>query len=271
MERCDFIKVSIEREENVLDNYQDVSYAFNKFFLAKDKESGKYGLINIKGEVIIPFEYEKKDFRNIIREKQYKESNDLILVKQDGMCGYKGLDGKILIDIKYQKGLPFREELAGVKIENYWGFIDKNDNLHIPFMYLDVKPFSENLAPVKLNNKWGYINKDNEVILPFIYDDASIFIDGTSLVKKDEEYHFIDKLGNELTNTISKTLYIKDESEIPNDAKKIKILEYLTIFELDEETVIIQDENLENFIKSVLEVEKKLLENKIILKRVVKK
>lgn len=270
MQRSDFIKVSIERDLNILDNYQDITYAFNKFFLARNKKTNKYGLINIKGEEIIPFEYEKKDFRNMIRERQYKEGMDLSIFKQDGMCGYKGQDGEIVIDIKYQKGLPFTEDLAGVKIENYWGFIDRTDNLVIPYIYQDVKPFSENLSSVKLNDKWGYINHRNEVILPFIYDEASIFIEGIALVKIGEKYYFIDKFGNKLMNNSLETLYIKYENEIPSNIKKIKIVEYLTIFESDEETIIIQDENLEKFIKSVLEVEKNLLEDKFILKRVVK-
>lgn len=71
--------------------------------------------------------------------------------------------------------------------------------------YEDAQLFSEDLAAVKQNGKWGYIDTDNKVVVPFQYELAYEFNEGKAIVAKssrqvdDETYYemgFIDKTGN---------------------------------------------------------------------------
>lgn len=48
--------------------------------------------------------------------------------------------------------------------------------------YEDASIFNENLAAVRKDGKWGYIDKDNNVVIPFIYGYASFFAEGLAVV-----------------------------------------------------------------------------------------
>lgn len=53
--------------------------------------------------------------------------------------------------------------------------------------YEDAQTFSENLAAVKKDGKWGYINDRNEVVIPFQYAYAWPFSEGRAVVYKEIE------------------------------------------------------------------------------------
>ncbi len=84
----------------------------------------KYGCINVKGETVIPFEYEED-----------KKNNYYL-----------------------RGGYVFSGGLAGVKKEK-WGFVDTKGNVVHPFIYDEILDFSEGLAWVKKDGKWGLIDK----------------------------------------------------------------------------------------------------------------
>lgn len=54
----------------------------------------------------------------------------------------------------------------------------------IPFQYEDADQFSEDLAAVKKNGKWGYIDHEGNVVIDFQYDYAWIFNEGYAIVGK---------------------------------------------------------------------------------------
>lgn len=56
----------------------------------------------------------------------------------------------------------------------------------IPPTYEDASRFSDDLAAVKQNGKWGYINLKGEVVIGFQYDFASYFSEGYAVVGR---YH----------------------------------------------------------------------------------
>jgi hypothetical protein len=89
----------------------------------------------------------------------------------------------------------FTEGMAGVRIKDKWGFIDKNCTLVIPCIYDKVCPFSENLAVVKVNDKYGYINKKGELVIPCTFDDASNFKNGIAKVHAKGKWEQINLSG----------------------------------------------------------------------------
>ncbi len=83
--------------------------------------------------------------------------------------------------------------------EMLYGFVDKdNDKLIIlPFVYEDVNIFCEDLASVKINGVWGYIDRDGREKIPFAYEWAGNFYNGNALVKINEKWGYTDKMGNQ--------------------------------------------------------------------------
>jgi hypothetical protein len=87
------------------------------------------------------------------------------------------------------------ENLAGVNLDNKWGYIDATGATKIPFKYEEASYFHEGLAPVKLNGKWGFINKTGATVIPFKYENAGNFFDGLAIVELGGKVGYINKTG----------------------------------------------------------------------------
>lgn len=267
MKRYDFIKVEIERIINGLSLYDDVSYAFNNFYLVKSKKNNLYGLINSKVEEVVPCEYQKHEFLNIIKIRQDDEygnsASSLKVVTKDYYKGYVDIFSRLQIPYLYEKALPFSENLAAVRYEDNWGFIDERNNQVIDFKYQYAKSFKEGLAPVKKNGKWGYINRKDEEIIPFIFDKAFEFRGEYALVEINNELQFINKHGDLIKNKITETFFTNNILDFPSDMISYKILEYFGIFETENETIYVKEKSLDEYKKKVLLLESNLIENNL--------
>ncbi len=119
----------------VLGDFVD-GLALAKNWGEKEKYLGKYGFINIKGETMIPFKYDKAQ----------EFSENLALV------------GKSIGDNEIK-----------------FGFIDKKGFEQIAINYEYAHSFSNGMAFVKQNNKYGWINVKGNYVIPNIYDLAEDF------------------------------------------------------------------------------------------------
>ena len=272
MERYDFIKVELERNLSVLASYSEVLYAYENFYLVKNSQNGLCGLINNQLEEVLPCKYQEADLKMLIYKRNQEIKNidfsSFKPLKKDGMVGYGDFNSNIIIPFDYQKGLPFQEDLAGVKYEGLWGFIDKTNSIIIPFQYEMASSFSNGLAPVKTNGKWGFINRNNEFIISPTYNEADSFRFGLALVKEGLEYFFINSKGQKMLTKLLETRFIQTKEDIPKDALNVKILEYLSIIEFLDQTVIVNDKDKKNYLKNLLKVEGLELSDRIkVLKK----
>lgn len=48
-----------------------------------------------------------------------------------------------------------------------WGFVDEHNTIMITYSFDEVRPFSEGLAGVRIDDKWGFLNLGGELIIPF--------------------------------------------------------------------------------------------------------
>jgi hypothetical protein len=150
----------------------------------------------------------------------------LALIKSsDDKYGYIDESGKIVINPQYKYASPFNEGLAAVtrpneKIE----YIDKTGKtiLSLDETMETAEPFSEGLAKVKINNKYGYINKDGNIAITAQYDYAGIFLEGLTEVDVKEgdsyKYGYIDKEGKTVIPP-----QFRSAGEFNNDRALIKI------------------------------------------------
>lgn len=55
-----------------------------------------------------------------------------------------------------------------------WGFVDDNDVTMITYSFHEVMPFSEGLAGVRIDDKWGFVNLGGQLVIPFRFDDKGV-------------------------------------------------------------------------------------------------
>lgn len=72
-------------------------------------------------------------------------------------------------------------------------------SLNFGYYLEDVKGFSNELAAVKYNGKWGFINKTGDIEIPFIFDEVNSFKTEITGVCENGVWYFIDILGNPIS------------------------------------------------------------------------
>ena len=164
--------------------------------------SGKWGLINGSGKILIPAIFDKLDAMY-----QSDKSNSLCFVanrgrKTDtgdepsitGNCGLLDLNGNEIIPFEYQEiysggknklivnkggGLGFSEGGAYVS-GGKWGVIDYSNKVKVPIIYDEVSAIQHNYVVRKgskmgeygivIGGKYGLVNSENKVLIPITYD-----------------------------------------------------------------------------------------------------
>lgn len=227
-------------------NNEFCSNMFSEGIVAVMK-NGKVGCIDMEGNEIIPFQYDKiEDF-----------NNGYAIATRNGKSMYIDKQGNELENI-YNKGNIFSYD----GIESLLSIHEDEYNSYHP-------TFSEGLIADKKDNLWGYVNTKGEVIIPYMYSSASDFYDGHAQVTLgdkrfviknplyDEKYNisfnpstynefkdvdeYIDYLITILNEMESISLY--NISEIENYIIEIlKQIDYISV-EVENNNIIILNEN----------------------------
>lgn len=146
---------------------------------------GHFGVIDTSGRIIIP----------IIWAWASTFHRGLSFVRSVGpnsKCGFMNKFNTMVIPLKYddcELGFQDNEELAAVKLNGKWGFIDTNDVTKIPFIYDKVEYFHGGFATVYKKTKCGVIGATGSEIIPIKYQE---------ILKQSEQlfvYKYKDKWG----------------------------------------------------------------------------
>jgi hypothetical protein len=140
-----------------------------------------WGYANIKGELIIPAQF----------EKCYRFSPD----------GYATIyDGKnrqyYFINTKGEKLIT---EVNSFKLNDGFGF--------------DLEGFKDGLVGVKVGEKWGFMNTSGKMAIPAKYDHVSEFNGGFAVAKKGETFIVLNTKGDENIIQDAEVHDVKDFSE----------------------------------------------------------
>lgn len=167
------------------------------------RNNGKYGLFNQKGREIIPIQYDAiSDFSaDSMITVQVADKKGLMQLRGYGPC-------KVVLkpNVLYQELQVMQEERVGVKINNRYGFIDKEGRLRIANRYENVLPFSEQMAGIQIKGKWGFIDKAEQLRVQPFYDEVQQFKNGVAMVRKGNLWGFTDKNGREIVKPQYDTL-----------------------------------------------------------------
>lgn len=115
--------------------------------------------------------------------------------------GFNDENGNVIIPLgKYKFLNPIDEKgMILAELGNKHGYIDIHQNIIVPFEYNDIDPYNNELASVKKNNKYGFVNRSGKLIIPIQFDNNSDFQNsGLALVEKNHKFGFIDKADNEI-------------------------------------------------------------------------
>ena len=115
--------------------------------VARVGKDGKWGMIDKNGNVVVPFEYDRKPSGVGYTYNVHEASEGLILA-------YDAPNG-------------------------YWGYYDTKGNVAIPFQYAQAEDFQGGCAKVRLGQKETYIDKNGRDIIPDQYrNPKQLTVDG---------------------------------------------------------------------------------------------
>jgi len=190
------------------------------------QRDGKWGYINERGGVVIPFQYE--------RAMAFSEGLASVAPSDRAKWGYIDREGKIRIEPQFNMALGFIDGRAMVARGDFggWGFIDSTGKTVVPFKHDSVltfdysgrafvtkdgrsymidrdgarvgtkdfaqaSSFSGGLAAVReiKDGPMGFINPQGEYVIKPAFDEASRFDSGVSKVKVGATQGLIDRHG----------------------------------------------------------------------------
>lgn len=123
------------------------------------------GMINQRGDQLIPFRYEELAPLN--------HHQEWLAARVDGRWGVIDTAGQFIVQPTYEEIKPFAEGMAAVKHGGKWGFIGSDGQEKIKPAYAYIwQDFSEGFAAVSTadSHSVGFITTQNQPITAFTYD-----------------------------------------------------------------------------------------------------
>lgn len=187
-------------------------------------DGSNYGIINLKGEVVVEINNQKiyRDIEDRFRiqnsDSKYGiislTTNDTIIpfnyddigaysegkysVFLDKNYGYYREDGSILTKTVYKrfKGdveeTSFNGNFALTNIREKYGIIDSLGNKVFPNIFEEIGDIAEYPVPCKKRGNWGFVTKNITLWLPYKYSYAGAFRKGQAIVAKNGKYGVIN-------------------------------------------------------------------------------
>lgn len=167
-------------KEIVIPPKYEYPFHFKNGLVVAQDERWKTGLINSRGDVVIPLIY---DF--IFPSSQegvyvaQKDKHDFLLISTQGAPLTKSYEFISLCANHF-----------GVMLNGKWGIIDIHENLLVPCEYDFLQMRGDDLYAEK-NKKQGYIRFSNTTVIPVQYDWVGPLSDGIALAKSEGKFRYV--------------------------------------------------------------------------------
>lgn len=174
-------------------------------FTAAVKQGGKWGAVNEKGIVIIPFAYDKEGLSLSRTESQEEDLDEdgrenLIEVQKGKLRGFYNREGKVIVPVSYENRSIWKEGALAVQESDKKNVLYRMDGTKIGNKtYEQVSDFRNGMAIVKEDGKYGYLSLEGKEIAP-VYQEARYFADGLAPVRQKGKWGVIDGNGNFVVN-----------------------------------------------------------------------
>ena len=178
---------------------------------------GKYGVIDIKGNLLVKTEYDKISSDGYYTKKyEYKKSGFITTNKTDDgfKSGYITYDGKTILETKYNEIERISKEddnnIYLINSENGKYGLYKNTKKVIENEYQSISYEDSGIVILQKNKKYGAASLDGKIIINVEND--NIESRGIYIYAKSSNNKVYDTSGNELDINFNRTIY-KTESE----------------------------------------------------------
>lgn len=151
-----------------IENYDKTNSMWYEEKVLKVKRNGKYGLIDYKGNEILPVEYTEIE--------SLKGVKNSIIIKKDDQVGLCDNTGRIIINTEYKEIIGIDEKYQNgyivINNDNEYGLIDFNKEIILETKYEEIKPvLGNNLYVVKENGTLKIVKKDGSTVIENKFDD----------------------------------------------------------------------------------------------------
>ncbi|MBK9461254.1 MAG: WG repeat-containing protein [Sphingobacteriales bacterium] len=141
--------------------------------------------------------------------KYYDFNQGIAIGIKNGEWVFWNTKGEAMPANTYDQGMETQHNMARVRQNDKWGWIDQNGNEIIPLQYDDTRVFGTNgLAKVKKDGLWGWINQSGEEIIALQYENTYNFANGLALVKKNNKWGWINEQGETVIDMLYETAYL---------------------------------------------------------------
>lgn len=191
-------------------------------FMAKQYSYDQWGIVDISGNVLLPYEYEliadypsNSGFRVLKKDEKHwgvinrkfelvvpciyegigiGSDDDYFTFHTNGKVGVMDTTGKIQIPADYKQIYNFKDGRAMAIKDSLYGFIDRRGNVVIPFRYQQIHgEFENGLAAFMENGKWGFIDTTAAVVIPAQYEEVRRFESDITGVMMNGKWGFINR------------------------------------------------------------------------------
>jgi len=187
----------ISKDFTIEDNYTNITYAFDNFFVFTNQD-GKTGVLDVYSGVEIEPTYDviivlenahalearvgnQVDIYSNIIEKTLTMENGIVQQVKEGYYSVYNLSDLNYVDsnghIVSNKDIFGENKLYSLKgIDGKWGFSDKDGNVKTECIYdIVTEPNEYGFASIYKDGKWGVINENGEVIVEPSYEIESYY------------------------------------------------------------------------------------------------
>ena len=258
------------------------------------KGNFKRGIINKKGDIIIPFiysdifrcskdrirvgknnkigliDYNNKVIIPILYDNIYESDDDKIFLVQKGnRFAYFDENGTQFTKFEFSNAERFRKGKASVILENNAGTLinEKGEKILNPIPNIEIYDYDNKNFYLVFNRKTkkkGVISNKGETVLPNIYEEIAIFED-RFIIKKNEKYAVFNSKNEQTTKyydyifpSIDNKLEVIDKDKkgvIDEDDNVFLPLIYSNLFALKDKFYVIKNEDF----YTVLDINKNII------------
>jgi hypothetical protein len=171
-------------------------------------ENDFWGIVNVQGDTILPFQYEAIG--------EFSENRALAAKK--GKCGYINEMGTVVIPLKF----PFASILLTTgQFENGFALhkqkykstlIDTAGKIISFSGFEDYGKPSAGLFPVRKNKKWGFIDANKKIKVPIKYESVESFANGFAVVHQNKQAGLVDTSGKIFITPLYEGITVKENS-----------------------------------------------------------
>ena len=138
--------------------------------LAAVYQDGKWGYVDTKGVLKIPVQFDAATiFEDGLARVCLRSSSS------GSQCGFISADGHYVINPQFEDAHPFKQGLASVRAQGFWGFVDKRGKFVIQPSFSNAGDFVSGLAPVAQNGRWGFIDRSGKFVINPQFEGAYTF------------------------------------------------------------------------------------------------